>query len=407
MRKEERLLSGRSFCVLVDRSVRMFYYEPILHKGVFRMTVGCVKELKLHEYRVGITPGNAQAYARAGHTVLIERGVGEGSSYEDAEYASAGARIADTAEEVWAKSDLLVKVKEPLAAEIPHVRKGQIVYTYFHLAADEHLADAMMKSGAHCVAYETIEDKKGGLPCLKPMSEIAGRLSIQEGAKYLEKPFGGRGILLGGVPGVPRGKIAILGAGVVGTGALKAAVGIGAEITILDINLDRLAYLDDIYSGRITTLLSSPDNIVSALSEADLVIGAVLIPGGAAPKLIKREYLPKMKKGAVIVDVAIDQGGCCETSRMTYHDAPVFEVDGVLHYCVGNMPGATPRTSTIALTNATFAYGLKIANFGLAKAVGSDPGLMKGVNISSGICTNENLGLALGLPVKSPAELFA
>ena len=361
------------------------------------MKVGCVKEIKAQEYRVGMTPSNVAEYVKFAHEVYIETNAGEGSSFSDEEYAQAGATILDAAEGVWSLCDMIVKVKEPLAAEYPLMRKGQIIYTYLHLAANLPLTIAMLASGCKGVAYETITDKKGGLPLLKPMSEIAGRLSVQEGAKYLEKPFGGRGILMGGVPGVKNAKVVVLGGGIVGTNACKMALGLGADVTVLDMNLDRLTYLDDIFSGKIKTLYSTDNAIKSEIKNADLVIGAVLIPGASAPKLLKKEYLKTMKKGSVIVDVAVDQGGCFETTKATYHNDPVFEVDGVIHYCVANMPGAVPITSTNALTNATLKYGLMIVNLGLEKAAEQDAGLKNGINIYEGKCTYKNVADCFGI----------
>lgn len=355
------------------------------------MKIGCVKEIKTHEYRVGMTPDNVREYVTNGHTVYIETKAGEGSGFSNEEYLAAGALIADTANDVWDTCDMIVKVKEPLEPEYSLMREGQIVYTYLHLAADKKLTDAMIKSGCIGVAYETIEDRNGGLPLLKPMSEIAGRLSVQEGAKYLEKPFGGRGLLLGGVPGVKNAKVVVIGAGIVGTNACKMAVGLGADVTVIDINLDRLRYLDDIYAGRIKTLYSTPTTIQNEVADADLVVGAVLIPGASAPKLLKKEYLKGMNLGSVIVDVAVDQGGCFETTKATYHNDPIFEVNGVVHYCVANMPGAVPRTSTIALTNTTLSYGVKIANMGIEEAAKSDTGLKKGINIYKGACTYDKV----------------
>lgn len=344
------------------------------------MKVGCVKEIKTMEFRVGMTPDNAKEYAEHGHEVYVESGAGEGSAYADADYAAAGARVLDRAADVWAACDMIVKVKEPLAEEYPLMRPGQILYTYLHLVANEELTRALMDCGVRGVAYETITDAKGALPLLKPMSEVAGRLS----AKCLEKPMGGMGMLLGGVPGVRRAKVVIVGGGVVGSNACRTAVGLGADVTILDKNLDRLTYLDELYGHSIQTVFSSSASIAREVASADLVIGAVLIPGGATPKLIKREHVASMKPGSVIVDVAVDQGGCCETTRPTYHDAPTYQVDGVVHYCVGNMPGAVSHTSTAALTNATLAYGLMIADRGLEAAAKRDQGLLHGINTYGG-----------------------
>ena len=370
------------------------------------MIIGTVKEIKNNEFRAGLTPGGAAALVEAGHTVLVEKGAGEGSGFEDAEYLAAKATLCGTAAEVWAAADMMIKVKEPIESEYPYFREGQIIYTYLHLAADRHLTDALLAAKTKAVAFETIFGRSGGLPCLLPMSEIAGRLAVQEGAKCLEKPFGGRGMLLSGVPGVEKGNIVILGGGNVGTNACKIAVGMGANVTVLDVSTQRLAYLDDIFSGRITTLFSTPANIKKAISEADLVIGAVLIPGSIAPKLVKREYLKLMKKGAVIVDVAIDQGGCVETAHPTTHDDPVFVVDGIVHYCVANMPGAVSRTSTLALANATLPYGLRIANLGLEEACKEDPGLLRGVNCYEGKCTFKGVADALGYAYTDPALLI-
>ena len=359
------------------------------------MRIGTTKELKNHEYRVGLTPDNVQTYVNNGHEVFVETHAGEGAGFSDEEYIACGATVLPTAAEVFAICDMIVKVKEPEEEEYQYLREGQILYTYLHLAPNKGLVDALLEKKVNAVAYETIRDENGNLPCLRPMSQIAGRLSVQEGAKYLEKGFGGRGILLGGVPGVERGKIVIVGGGVAGTYAAKAAVGIDAQVTILDINANRLAYLEDIFGASVTTLYSSEANIRKALSEADLVIGSVLIPGAATPKLVRREHLGLMKKGAVIVDIAIDQGGCCESSHVTTHDDPIYVEEGIVHYCVGNMPGAVPRTSTIALTNTTMRYGLMIANLGFEKACAND-GVKTGVNCYLGKLTNQNVADAHG-----------
>ena len=365
------------------------------------MIVGTVTEIKKHEYRVGMTPHTVKAFVDHGHTVFVQKGAGEGSGFSDGEYSASGAAILENAADVWGKSDLLIKVKEPLESEFPMLRRNMVLYTYLHLAANEALTMAMLKSGCKGVAYETIQDEAGGLPCLKPMSEIAGRLSVQEGAKYLEKPFGGRGVLVGGVPGVKSAKVVILGGGVVGSNALKMAVGLGGDVTVMDINTDRMAFLDDIYGNRIKTVFSTAATIEAELSDADIVVGAVLIPGSAAPKIVKKSYLANMKKGSVIVDVAVDQGGCVETTHVTYHDASVFTVDGVVHYCVGNMPGAVPYTSTLALTNATLKYGLSIAGKGLEKAAADDAAIMKGINIYDGECTYESIAELFDIPCKA------
>ena len=324
------------------------------------MKIGCVKEIKNNEFRVGITPDNVKSYTNAGHVVYIEKGAGEGSCFTDEEYKEAGAVLIDTAKEVWDTCEMMIKVKEPLEEEYKYFHKDLILYTYLHLVADRPLTDAMLKAGVKGVAYETLIERNRSIPLLAPMSQIAGRLSVQEGAKYLEKPFGGKGMLLSGVPGTPKAKVVILGAGNVGTNACKIAVGMGADVTIFDISLERLAYLDDIFGARIQTMYSTDAAIEKAVKDADLVIGCVLIPGKAAPKVMKKAYLKEMQPGSVIVDVAVDQGGCCETTKVTYHDNPTFVVDGVVHYCVGNMPGAVPRTSTIALTNATVLFYLSL-----------------------------------------------
>ena len=362
------------------------------------MIIGTTKELKNHEYRVGLTPDNVQDYVAHGHKVYVQTGAGEGAGFTDEEYRKAGAILEKDARSIFEKADMIVKVKEPEAEEYDYFHEGQILFTYLHLAPNPELAKLLMDKKIKAVAYETITDRLGNLPCLRPMSQIAGRLSIQEGAKYLEKAYGGRGILLGGVPGVERGKIVIIGGGIAGTYAAKAAVGVDAQVTLLDINPDRLAYLEDIFGASVTTLYSTEANIRKSLQEADLVIGSVLIPGGRTPKLVRREHLPLMKKGAVIVDIAIDQGGCCESSHVTTHDDPVFIEEGVVHYCVGNMPGAVPHTSTIALTNSTLRYGLMIADLGLEAAVRKDAGLLKGVNVYDGRCVNQNVAKALSLP---------
>lgn len=361
------------------------------------MKIGCVKEIKKYEYRVGMTPDNVREYKAHGHDILIEQGAGEGSSFSDDDYLAAGASIAGKAEDVWAACDMIVKVKEPLEQEYPLIREGQIIYTYLHLAADRPLTEALLKAGAKAVAYETIRDASGGLPLLRPMSEVAGRLSIQEGAKCLEKPMGGMGLLLGGVPGVRKANVVIIGGGIVGMSACKMAIGLGANVSIFDNNIDRLSYLDDLFGQSIQTIYSSSAAIESALSGADLVIGAVLIPGAAAPKLIKREYLKGMKNGSVIVDVAVDQGGCCETTRATYHDNPTFVIDGVVHYCVANMPGAVSHTSTFALTNSTLRQGLLIADKGLEEAARADRFLAPGINCYRGKLTCREVAEAFGM----------
>lgn len=363
------------------------------------MKIGCVKELKKHEYRVGCTPSNVKEYTNAGHSVLIESGAGISSGYTDEDYKQAGATIINEAKDVWSEVDMMIKIKEPLVSEFKYFREGLILYTYLHLAANKELTDALLESKVIGIAYETLV-VDGALPLLKPMSEVAGRLSIQEGARCLERPFGGNGTLLGGVTGVSKGNILIIGGGVVGINAAKVALGMGANVTIMDRNLDRLEYIDFTFNSQIQTLYSSDYEIEKQLKTADLVIGAVLIPGASTPKLIKKEYLKHMKEGSVIVDVAVDQGGCIETSHPTYHDDPTFVVDGVIHYCVGNMPGAVPVTSTAALTNATIRYGLFIANKGV-EAVVSDMVMKSAVNTLNGEVTHEGVASALGYNYKA------
>jgi len=369
------------------------------------MIIGLPKEIKNNEFRVGMTPSNVSDYIQAGHTVLVEKGAGVGSGYSDEEYVEAGATLMDDVKAVWA-ADMVVKVKEPVKSEYPYFHEGMILYTYLHLADNEPLTHELLNKKVKAVAYETIVGPRGSLPCLAPMSHIAGRLSIQEGAKYLEKTYGGRGVLLAGVPGVACGKVVILGGGNVGTNACKMAVAMGANVTVLDISLDRLSYLDDIFPRQINTLYASRGNILEAIKDADLVIGAVLVPGAVAPKLIKKEDLKLMKPGAVIVDVAIDQGGNAETSHATNHDDPIYEVDGIIHYCVANMPGAVSRTSTQALVNATLPYGLRIASKGLEQACAEDKGLLEGLNCYGGKCTYKNVAEAFGLEYTDPNELI-
>lgn len=355
------------------------------------MKIGCVKEIKNNEFRVGLTPDNVKAYISHGHEVFIEKGAGIGSGFTDEEYADTGAKLLDQAKEVWDTVEMMVKVKEPLEEEYPLFHDGLILYTYLHLAADKPQMDALLKGKIKGVAYETLQEKDGSLPLLIPMSQIAGRLSVQEGAKYLEKTFGGRGVLLAGVPGTPKANVVILGGGTVGTNACRIAAGIGADVTIIDISLKRLEQLDHMFGSRIQTLVSTDSNIENAVKNADLVIGAVLIPGRATPKLFKKQYLKEMKPGSVFVDVAVDQGGCGETTKVTTHDAPIFIEEGIVHYCVGNMPGAVPRTSTIALTNATLQYGLQIADKGLEKAALENPAIASGINTYDGKLTCKNV----------------
>lgn len=372
-------------------SYYVFFDRDCSLKERISMKVGCVREIKNNEFRVGLTPSCVISYVNAGHEVYIEKGAGIGSGFTDAEYEAAGAKLTDSAKEVWAIVDMMVKVKEPLPEEYRFFREGLILYTYLHLAADKQQTDALLAAKVKAVAYETLIERNGSLPLLAPMSQIAGRLSIQEGAKYLERIHGGSGVLLAGVPGTPKAKIVILGGGNVGTNACKIAVGIGADVTILDINLQRLEYLDDIFGSRIQTLVSTDANIEREVKTADVVIGSVLIPGKAAPKLFKKKYLKEMKPGSVFVDVAVDQGGCGESTRVTYHDDPIYIEDGVVHYCVGNMPGAVPRTSTIALTNATLRYGLQIADKGLEEACKANDVIYSGINTYDGKITCKNV----------------
>jgi alanine dehydrogenase len=368
--------------------------------------VGLPKEIKDNEYRVGLTPAGARALVDAGHKVVVEQSAGEGSGFEDDLYVRAGAEIIPSADDVWAEAEMIVKVKEPIEPEYPRMKEGLLLFTYLHLAPDPKQTQALLKSKVTGIAYETITDRRGTLPLLTPMSEVAGRMAVQVGAQYLEKMNGGRGVLLGGVPGVPAARIVILGGGVVGTNAAKIAVGMGAQVTIVDKNLDRLRELDDIFLSKISTLASSAYAIHGAISEADLIIGGVLVPGAAAPKLITRAMLKDVSKGAVIVDVAVDQGGCIETTRPTTHSNPTYYVEDVLHYCVANMPGAVPRTSTFALTNATLPYALRIANRGFLEAINSDPGLKEGVNTYAGHLTYEAVAVDQGLEYKPLDELL-
>lgn len=360
------------------------------------MKIGTVKEIKTHEYRVGLTPDCVRSYVSHGHELFVESMCGIGTGFDDTDYVKAGAVVLESAKEVFDKCDMIVKVKEPQKSEYNYFKENQILYTYLHLAADEELTKTLLEKRIIAIAYETIAEGKY-LPCLTPMSEIAGRLSIQEGAKYLEKTFGGRGVLLGGVPGVNRGKVAIIGGGVVGTNACKIATGMGADVTILDISQERLAYLDDIFGSRITTLYSTEANIDIICKESDVIIGAVLIPGAKAPKLISKEHLKSMKKGTVIVDVAVDQGGCFETTHATTHDDPTFVEDGIVHYCVANMPGAVALTSTYALTSTTLRYGLEIADKGVEIACKENVAILKGLNIYKGSCTYPDVANAFGI----------
>lgn len=361
------------------------------------MKIGTIKEIKTHEYRVGLTPACVKAYCLRGHEVLVEQGAGDDTGFKDSEYIAAGAKIVGDRKQIFDDCEMIVKVKEPLPEEYDLFHEGQILYTYLHLAASKDLTESLMNKKIKAIAYETIETDGGSLPCLKPMSEIAGRLSVQEGAKYLEKPFGGRGILLGGIPGIKRGKIAIIGGGISGANACKMAVGIGADVTILDVDSNRLAYLDDIFGTKITTLYSNDANIEYVLEQSDLIIGAVLIHGAKAPHLIKKSHLSMMKKGAVIVDISVDQGGCVETTKPTTHDNPVYIVDGIVHYCVANMPGAVALSSTLALTGTTLQYGLILAEHGFEKACEISKELAHGANLYMGHCIYENVAKSLNI----------
>src|ERR1051325_4962267 len=369
------------------------------------MIIGVPKEVKDHETRVGLVPSGVTALREAGHEVLVETHAGEGSSLTDREYMQAGAHIAESAADVWRKADLVVKVKEPQTAEYPYFRPGLILFTYLHLAPLPELTDRLLEAHVNGVAYETILETDGSLPLLTPMSEVAGRMSVQVGAQYLEKPNGGRGILLGGVPGVAPANVVIIGGGIVGTNAAKMALGLGAHVTIIDRNLNRLRELDDIFNGQVVTLASNAWTIGENLKTADLVVGGVLIPGASAPRLVRREMVASMKPGAVVVDVAIDQGGCFETSHATTHTAPVYFVDGVLHYCVSNMPAAVPHTSTFALTNATFPYLLELADHGLEGACERRPSLRVGVNTYAGYVTHDGVARSQGRQVRELATV--
>ncbi|MBY6277409.1 alanine dehydrogenase [Symbiobacterium thermophilum] len=362
------------------------------------MKVGVVRELKAYENRVAMTPAGVMAMVRAGHEVYVEHDAGRGSGFDDSEYVAAGARILPSNEDVWATADMIVKVKEPLPPEYDLMREGQIIFTYLHLAAEPELTRKLIERKSIAIAYETVQPADRSLPLLTPMSEVAGRMAVQIGAHYLEKAHGGRGVLLGGVPGVAPGRVAIIGGGTVGTNAAKIALGMGAHVTILDINADRLRYLDDIFGSRVETRISNEFEIANAVAQADLVIGAVLIPGAKAPKLVTAEMVKRMAPGSVIVDVAIDQGGSVETiDRVTTHQDPVYERFGVVHYAVANIPGAVPRTSTWALTNVTLPYALKLANLGWKEALRQDPALAKGANVVSGHVTYPAVAEAHGL----------
>jgi alanine dehydrogenase len=368
------------------------------------MKIGVPKEIKTNENRIALVPAGAESLISAGHSVLIEKGAGIGSGFSDEDYTSVGAKIASDAATVWKDSEMIMKVKEPIKPEWPHMRKGQLIFTYFHFAADQELTQAHLDSGATCVAYETVELPTRELPLLTPMSEVAGRMAVQEGAKYLEKLYGGRGVLLGGVPGVAPAKVVILGGGIVGINAAKMAAGMGAKVVILDISLERLRYLSDVMPANVQTIHSNRHNVLEQIATADLVVGGVLIPGAVAPKLIRRGDLKRMQPGSVIVDVAIDQGGCVETIHATTHENPTYVVDGVIHYGVANMPGGVPRTSTLALTNATLPYALQLANKGWKKALKDNPALLKGLNVTDGKVTYAGVAEAFGMKYHEAAQ---
>jgi alanine dehydrogenase len=367
--------------------------------------IGVAKEIKTDEYRVALTPAGARELGQRGHDVIVETGAGEGSAFTDAAYEAAGARIGSV-DDVWAEAELLLKVKEPIRSEYGRLREGLVLFTYLHIAADEPLTRALLDSGITAVAYETVETDSGALPLLAPMSEIAGRLAAQAGAYFLEKPLGGRGLLLGGVPGVAPGRVVVIGGGIVGYNAAVIAIGLGANVTILERSIDRMRHLEEVLSGRVSLVMSSTLQIEESLRDADVVIGAVLIPGAVAPKLVTRQMVAAMKDGSVLADVAIDQGGCAETSRPTTHSEPVYTVEGVTHYCVANMPGAVPITSTKALTNATLPYVEAIADFGFAEAVARDPELARGVNVVDGKVTYEAVADAHGLDYQPLEDVF-
>ncbi len=371
------------------------------------MKIGGPKEIKTIENRIALVPAGAEMLIGAGHSVLVEAGAGLGSGFSDDDFTCVGATIAPDADTVWRESEMIMKVKEPIEVEWPRMRRGQLVFTYFHFAADEELTRAHIASGATCVAYETVELPTRELPLLTPMSEVAGRMAVQEGAKYLEKLYGGRGVLLGGVPGVAPAKVVILGGGIVGINAAKMAAGLGAKVVILDVSLERLRYLSDVMPGNVQLIHSNRHNILEQITSADLVIGGVLIPGAKAPKLIRRADLSVMRPGSVIVDVAIDQGGCVETIHATTHENPTYVVDGVIHYGVANMPGGVPRTSTLALTNATLPYALQLANKGWKRALRENPALLKGLNVTDGKVTYAGVAEAFGMELHDAATFLA
>jgi len=370
------------------------------------MKIGVPKEIKTNENRIALVPAGAEALVGAGHSLLIEAGAGLGSGFSDESFVAAGAKIAPDAATVWRESDMIMKVKEPIEREWPNMRRGQLIFTYFHFAADDKLTKAHLASGATCVAYETVELPTRELPLLTPMSEVAGRMAVQEGAKYLEKLYGGRGVLLGGVPGVAPAKVVVLGGGIVGINAAKMAAGMGAKVTILDVSLERLRYLSDVMPANCVMIYSNRHNILEQIETADLVVGGVLIPGAKAPKLIRREDLKTMQPGSVIVDVAIDQGGCVETIHATTHENPTYVVDGIIHYGVANMPGGVPRTSTLALTNATLPYAKQLANKGWKQALRDNPALLKGLNMTDGHLTYPGVADAFGLTYEDPTKFL-
>lgn len=370
------------------------------------MRIGVPKEIKTNENRIALVPAGAEALVAAGHSVFVEKGAGIGSGFEDSDYTAVGAEIVSDAATAWGKAELLLKVKEPIQSEWQYLRPDLTLFTYLHFAADETLTKAHLASGATCIAYETVELPSRELPLLTPMSEVAGRMAVQEGAKYLEKLYGGRGVLLSGVPGVAPAKVVILGGGVVGTNAAKMAAGLGAKVVVLDLSLERLRYLSDVMPANVQLIHSNRHNILEQISTADLVIGGVLIPGAKAPKLIRRADLAKMHAGSVIVDVAVDQGGCVETIKPTTHENPTYTVDGVIHYGVANMPGAVPRTSTLALTNATLPYTLLLANLGWKKALRQNSALLKGLNMTAGKLTYEGVSSAFNMPSEDPASFL-
>src|SRR5688500_1211889 len=371
------------------------------------MKIGVPKEIKTNENRIALVPAGAEALVSAGHSVQVQEGAGEGSGFSDEDYAAVGAQIAPDAGSVWGSADMIMKVKEPIAREWPMMRSGQTIFTYFHFAADEELTKAHIDSGAICIAYETVELPTRELPLLTPMSEVAGRMAVQEGAKYLEKLYGGRGVLLGGVPGVPPAKVVILGGGVVGINAAKMAAGMGAKVVVLDVSLERLRYLSDVMPANMQLIYSNRHNVLEQIETADRVVGGVLSPRAKAPRLVRREALKRMHPGSVNVDVAVDQGGCVETIKTTTHENPTYVVYGVIHYGVANMPGGVPRTSTLALTNATYPYAAKLANKGWKQALRDNPALLKGLNVVDGQITYAGVAEAFGLEFSEPAQFLA